>query len=542
MSETYDFIIVGSGSAGSVLADRLTDGTGYRVLVLEAGGSDRRFWIEVPIGYGKTYFDEKVNWKYGAEADPGLNGRREYWPRGKVVGGSSSINALVYIRGQLADYDDWSAAGNLGWSGADVLPFFKKSEGNVIGDNPWHSVKGPLTVSSYDPHPVNQHLFDGLAEMGLPANPDFNGEHQEGYGLYQLTTRNGRRCSAAKAFLHPAIRRGGVRLETGAHAERLLFEGRRAVGVCYRQNGTLHEARARAEVIVAGGTINSPQLLQLSGIGAAGLLRDHGIDVQHDLPAVGQNVQDHLFFPTYFRTRKPTLNNELNSAMGQLLAGIRYVLTRSGPLSLSVNQGGAFFRSRADLMRANMQLYLNLTTFSSTAQVKNPKHLRLDTFSGMGLNVSPCRPTSRGSINIASPDPYAYPVIRPNYLSTNHDIQDALEGIGFVRRLARTKAMSELIVSELLPWPDEADEVAMVDHLRNRGRTTFHPTSSCIMGPDAALAVVDSRLRVHGIEGLRVIDASVFPTMVSGNTNAPTIMVAEKGADMVLADNRSGGR
>jgi choline dehydrogenase len=537
MTETYDFIIAGAGSAGCVLADRLSADGRFSVLVLEAGASDRRFWIQVPIGYGRLYYDHRVNWKYQTEIDPGLGGRSDYWPRGKVLGGSASINAMVYIRGQREDYDDWRAAGNPGWGYDDILPYFKKSEDNRRGADAYHAAGGPLGVSSFTPHPLTKTFFDAARELGLSANDDFNGESQDGYGPYQITTRGGQRCSTARAFLRPALGRDNLRLELGAHVTRVLFDGTRATGVAYEQNGERKTARTAREVIVAGGAINAPQLLQLSGVGPADLSKRHGIDVVADVPGVGRNLQDHLFFPFVFKTHKPSLNNQLHSPFGKFWAGLKYILARRGPLSLSINHGGAFIRTRPDLTRPNMQLYFVPASFTGTAP-DDRALLNPDPFGGVGINVSPCRPTSRGHIEIQSADWRAHPAIHPNYLSTDFDVSEALEGVRYVRRLADTAALSGLIEHELVPWPESGSDDVLTDALRQRARTTYHPIGTCAMGPDPASAVVDHRLRVHGLGGLRVIDASIMPRMVSGNTNAPTIMIAERGADFILDDHQ----
>ncbi len=533
----YDYIIVGGGSAGCVLANRLTENRRHRVLLLEAGGSDLRFWVQMPIGYGKSFYDKNVNWMYRTEPDPGLANRQGYWPRGKVLGGSSSINAMVYIRGQAEDFDAWKDLGNPGWGWSDVLPYFRKSETNARGGDRWRGTEGPLHVSdvSQELHPLNKVYIQAAREAGLTYNEDFNGETQEGVGLYQITTRNGIRMSAARAYLRPAMKRANLRVELKAHTTRLLFEGKKAVGVEYRQNGKLHRAQAGREVILSAGSINSPQLLQLSGVGPSEVLKPLGIDVLHDSPAVGRNLQDHLGVDHLYRSRRPTLNQELGPWHGKLWAGLKYVLLRRGPLSLSVNQGGGFFRTRPDIERPNMQLY-----FSPVSYIKTPPGRRAlmspDPYPGFLLGISPCRPTSRGYLQIRSADPAEHPEIHPNSFSTNHDLQEMLEGVRFMRKLAATPALSALIEEELQPGVDVESDEAMIEDIRQRSSTIFHPVSTCRMGPEPSENVVDARLRVHGLQNLRVIDASIFPAVTSGNTNAPAIMVGEKGADLVLED------
>jgi len=538
MSETYDYIIVGAGSAGCVLANRLTASGTHKVLLLEAGGTDRRFWVPVPIGYGKLFYDARVNWKYRTQPVPGLNGRVDYWPRGKIIGGSSSINAMVYIRGQAEDYDDWEAAGNPGWGYRDLLPYFRKSEANARGADDYHSDSGEMGVEDFKSvHPLNQVFFEGLSQMGLAPNSDFNGRQQAGYGLYQLTTRNSVRCSTSKAFLRPALRRANLRLEMNAEVSRLIFEGKRVVGVEYVQNGQKKRARADVEVVLSGGTVNSPKLLQLSGIGPADLLRRKGIDIAADLPGVGRNMQDHLGFASFYRIRKPSLNNELHSTLGKLWAGFKYLAFRTGPLSVSINQGGGFFGTTPGSTRPNMQIYFVPATFT-TVKPDQERALNPDPFAAVSIVVSPCRPTSRGEIDIASADYREQPIIRPNYLSTDHDVSEALQGIRFMKKLAATPSLSALIERDISPWASVDSDSDLLAAARETAKTTYHPTSTCMMGSDTAQAVVDQRLRVHGIGGLRIVDASIFPSMISGNTNAASIMVGERGADLIREDAR----
>ena len=533
----YDYIIVGAGSAGCVLANRLTTNGRHRVLLLEAGPSDRRFWVQVPIGYGKTFYNPAVNWMYQTEPIPGLGGRINYFPRGKVLGGSSSINAMVYSRGQAGDFDDWAAMGNPGWGWADVLPLYKRMEDHELGAGPFHGAGGPLHVTMINGavHPLTRRYLKAGQEAGLTFNPDLNGETIEGVGLYQINTQGGFRMSAARAYLWPARNRPNLRVETEALATRILFEGRRAIAISYEQRGQKHEARAGREIILAGGSINSPQLLQLSGIGPQDVLRSCGVDVLHDSPAVGRNLQDHLCFDHVYRSKLPSLNNELYPWWGKLRAGLRYVLARTGPLSLSLNQGGGFFRARPDSERPDIQLYFSPLTYEKS--VPGVRALtRTDPFPGFIVSASPCRPTSRGHLEIRSADPHEAPAIHPNYLSTNHDVEELLAGARFLRRLADTPSMAAIIAEELKPGPSVRSDEECIADIRARCYSVFHPVSTCRMGPDPADSVVDHRLRVHGLDRLRVIDASIFPTVTSGNTNAPAIMVGEKGADLVLED------
>ena len=536
--ETVDYIVVGSGSAGSVLADKLSADGRSTVLVLEAGGHDRRLWINMPIGYGKTFYDERVNWKFEAAADPGLNDRRIYFPRGKVVGGSSSINAMVYCRGLPGDFDDWAAQGNAGWAWDDVRPVFESFERPIDADGKTAG-RGALYVSDVrrQLHPMERHFFLAAQQAGLPFTEDFNGAQPEGVGRYRINTRRGMRWSAADAFLRPALSRGKVALHTGARVERILFEGRRAVGVNYRQASVSHTVRARAAVVVCAGAIQSPQLLQLSGVGPGALLQQHGIPPVLVQEQMGANLQDHLAMSYYFKATEPTLNNVLGSWWGKIRVGLQYVGTLGGPLSISVNQCGGFVRSHATAPQADLQLYCNPITYTLAAS-KTGTQIVPDRFAGFILCFQPCRPLSRGRVDIAGPDISTAPLIQPRYLSHPEDVAQALRGAQLVQRLARTEAMRGLIKAPMAPVLDAMDDNVMVEDFRARASTCYHPVGTCMMGPDPASAVVDARLKVHGIDHLYVVDASVFPSLTSGNTHAPTTMVAHKGAQAILAAHR----
>ncbi len=537
--QTYDFIVVGSGSAGSVVAERLSASGRFTVLVLEAGGTDRRFFVQMPLGYGKCFFDPAVNWNYRTEPDPGLAGNADHWPRGKLLGGSSSINAMVWIRGQREDFDAWAAAGNPGWAYSDVLPLFKAIEDNEAGADEWRGAGGPLHVTRCDGlvHPLSQRYLAAAQQAGLPLNPDFNGATQEGVGIYQISTRNGRRMSAARAFLRPAMRRGNVRVETSALATRILFEGSRAVGVEYEQSGRTVSARAGREVIVSGGSVNSPQLLQLSGVGPAALLQGLGIPVVRANDNVGANLQDHVGINYTYKGRTATLNQLLRPWWGKMLVGMQYLLLRSGPLSLSMNNAGGFFRTDPSMTRPNMQLYFQ--AFSTVIPKAGERPiLTPDPWPGFSIGLSNCRPSSRGEIMIRSADPRDYPKIVANAYSTESDVAEMLAAVKFVRRIAAMPAMAEYIVEEILPGPSITSDDDLIQDFRRRSGTVYHPVSTCRMGPDASRAVVDPRLKVHGLAGLRVIDASIFPDNISGNTNAASVMTGWKGAEMVLEDQK----
>ena len=540
-----DFVIVGAGSAGCALAERLSRNGKHSVLVVEAGGSDRKFWIQVPLGYGRLFYDPKVNWMYYTEPDPGLGGRRDYWPRGKVIGGSSSVNAMVYIRGHPADYDDWAARGNVGWSWANVAGHFEEIE----HFNTTRSTRGDATVgrnvrdvSNYV-HPMARRLVDAATELQLPFNHDFNAESQEGVGYYRLTcTQNGERNSSARIFLHPARKRPNLRIMENTHVETLEFDGKRVIGLrAIGKNGALVTVRANREVVLAAGAINSPSLLQRSGIGAADHLRRLGINVLHVNANVGAHLQDHLGIDYVYRSRSPTLNNSLSTWHGRVLAGLNYLLFRRGPLALSVNQSGGFFRTDPGRERPNMQLYYQgLTTL--TAQSGSRPLLAPDPFAAFKLGISACHPQSRGHIRITSPSSDVPPAIHPNSFSAPEDLEEMLAGVKFLRRLAEQRAFREVVDAEILPGLDCQSDTELVADIRARAGTVYHPSGTCRMGTSADDSVVDPRLRVHGLSGLRVADASVFPAIPSGNINAPSMMVGIKAGDMILEDASVGAQ
>lgn len=524
-----DFVIVGAGSAGAVAAARLSEDPRCEVVLLEAGGKDRNIWIHVPLGYGKTITDPSVNWCYETEPDPNLGGRRVFWPRGKVLGGSSSINGLIYIRGQAEDFDHWRQLGNEGWSFADVLPYFKRAEDQERGGDELHGAGGPLAVSDLrDHHPICEAFIASAREAGVPRNDDFNGASQEGVGYYQLTTRNGRRCSTAVGYLRPARRRGNLRVMTRALAERIRIERGRAIGVEVGRGGERIFVRARREVILSGGAINSPQLLMLSGIGPAAHLAEHGIEVVADSPGVGQSLQDHYQCRIVHRCTRPiTVNDIMRSTTRKIAAGLQYLLFRRGPLTIAAGQVGLFARTRPELATPDVQFHFII--FSSDRPAEG-----LHKFSGFSTTICQLRPESRGQILLRSADPRARPAIHPNYLATERDRQTLLAGIALGRRIAAEPAMRAFIAEEYLPGEGVKSEAEVLAYAKQYGGTVFHPTSTCRMGPDA-MAVVDATLRVRGVGGLRVADASVMPSLVSGNTNAASIMIGERVADFVRA-------
>jgi choline dehydrogenase len=539
MSEEFDYIVVGAGSAGCVLAARLSEDPATRVLLLEAGPADRSLWIHLPIGYGKTMWSDRYNWRFNTDPDPNMNGRRIYWPRGKTLGGSSSINGLIYIRGQREDYDHWAALGNAGWGYDDVLPYFVKSEGNERGAIPLHGGDGPLKVSDIGAkHELIEAFIGGARQIGVPRTDDFNGAAQEGAGYYQLTTHKGWRCSTAKAYIDPARGRPNLRIETEAFAAGVIMAGTRAVGVRYRQGGVMKEARCTAEVLLAAGSIQSPQLLQLSGIGPRALLQKHGVPVVVDSPGVGENLQDHLQIRLSYECTKPiTTNDQLNSIFGQMKIGLQWLLFRSGPLAIGINQGGCFMRALQGAdghpEAATPDIQFHVATLS--ADMAGGK---VHPYSGFTMSICQLRPESRGHLRIRSTDPFEPPEMQPNYLSTELDRRTAVAGMKAARAIAASAAMKPYVKREVKPGPEAANDADLLEFCRNHGATIFHPTGTCRMGSDP-LAVVDARLRVIGTTGLRVVDCSVMPTLVSGNTNAPAVMVAEKAADMIRADART---
>jgi choline dehydrogenase len=534
LSETveFDYVIVGAGSAGCVLANRLSADGRNSVLLLEAGPKDSNLWIHVPLGYAKLFKDKSVNWMYQTEPEPGLGGRQVFQPRGKVLGGSSSINGLLYVRGQHEDYDRWRQHGNAGWGYEDVLPYFKKAENQQRGADTYHGVGGPLPVSDWrHADPLSEAFVVAATETGIPTNPDFNGATQEGAGFFQTTTRRGRRASTAFSYLRPARGRGNLHVETDALAQRILFEGRRARAVEYRQGSSLRTVRARKEILVSGGAYNSPQLLQLSGVGPAELLKQHGIEIVLDAPGVGNDLQDHMQVRLVMRcAQRVTLNDIVNHPVRRVMAGVQYAALRKGPLTIAAGTSGAFFKTNPRLASPDIQIHF--LPFSTDKMGE-----KLHSFSGFSASVCQLRPESRGSLRIKSADPTVPPEIRINYLATETDRAAFIEGLKVLRKILSAPALKPYVAEEVAPGPKISSDEELLSFCRRTGSTVYHPTSTCRMGNDP-LAVVDQRLRLRGIEGLRVVDASVMPDLMSGNTNAPTIMIAEKASDMILEDAR----
>lgn len=538
-----DYIIVGAGSAGCVLANRLSENGKHRVTLIEAGGSDTalnlmNFFVHLPLGYGKMFYNPSVNWMYATEPDPGLNGQRDHWPRGRILGGSSSINAMVWIRGHRADYEEWGAE-NPGWGWDECNAAYRALEDNEAGADAWRGKGGPLSISENRKglHWLVEEYLRACGQAGLPFTPDFNGARQEGSGYYQMTIKQARRNSTARAFLRPAMKRKNLTVIDKAQVTRVLMEGRRAVGVDYVKDGQRHELRCNGEVILSGGAINSPQLLELSGIGSGALLQGLGLPVVLDNPNVGAHLSDHQGINYTFRMKVPTYNDILRPWWGKLLVGLQYVLTGGGPLAKSINHAGGFFKTDADLPRPNMQLYFQ--AFSTLLPKAGERPLLTpDPFPGLSIGLSNCRPTSRGHIHIASPDPLAHPRIVANVYSTDHDVREMLQAVKYVRHIAAQPALASLIVEELRPGPALQADADLIHDFRQRSGTVYHHSCTARMGASAATSVVDARCRVHGVEGLRVIDAAAFPNLIAGNTNAPAILMGWKGAEKVLEDAR----
>lgn len=529
-----DFIVIGAGSSGCVIANRLSTDPKNKVVLLEAGGKDTNPWIHIPVGYFKTMHNPSVDWCYKTEPDPGLNGRSIDWPRGKVLGGSSSLNGLLYVRGQKEDYDRWRQMGNDGWGWDDVLPLFKRSEDQERGADEFHGTGGPLAVSNMRiQRPICDAWVAAAQEAGYPFNPDYNGPQQEGVGYFQLTTRNGRRCSAAVAFLKPAKNRDNLQIITRALVEKIEMDGRKVTGVTYLdKSGNRCTIKARKEVILSAGAINSPQTLMLSGIGPAEHLKENGIAPLVDLPGVGQGMQDHLQARLVFKCNEPTLNDEVRSLFNQARIALKYALFRAGPMTMAASLATGFMKTRPELETPDIQFHVQPWSADSPGEGVHP-------FSAFTMSVCQLRPESRGEIRLNGSDPKSYPKIIPNYLSTDTDCRTIVDGVNIARRIARHAPLSSKIAEEFRPKADlkMEDYDGTLDWARSNTASIYHPTGTCKMGQGAD-AVVDSSLRVHGVEGLRVADCSIMPEIVSGNTNAPAIMIGEKASDLISASAR----
>ncbi len=527
----FDFVIVGAGSAGCALANRLSADGRYSVALIEAGGRDTSPWIHIPVGYFKTMGNPKMDWAYKTQPDPGLNGRSINWPRGRVLGGSSSINGLLYVRGQKEDYEQWRQLGNVGWGWDDVLPCFKRAETWEDGGSNLRGGSGPLSVSKTR---LSRKSIDAYLEAaqtaGYPRNDDYNGETQEGMGYFQLTARGGRRCSSAVAYLKPAKARSNLTILTGLVTKRVLFAEGRATGVVALGGGGETVVNARAEVILSAGAIGSPQILMLSGIGPGKNLSDNGVSVSNDLKGVGQNLQDHLQARPVFKCRSSTINTETNSLWKQAMIAVEYALKRTGPMTMAASLGTGYLKTRDELLTPDIQFHLQPFSTDKVGTATHP-------FDAFTASVLQMRPESAGHLELQSSRVEDHPVIHPNYLSTPLDCQTIVDGIKIARRIAGFEPAKSEIVEEYAPGPDAGmdDDEAILDWARNTATTIYHPTGTCKMGSDD-MAVVDERLRVHGVSGLRVVDASIMPMIVSGNTNAPAMMIGERASDLILED------
>ena len=533
--DSFDYIIVGAGSAGCVLANRLSEDPKVRVLLLEAGGKDTNPWIHIPVGYVKTMVNPKLNWMFDTEPEARTHNRPIPIPRGKVLGGSSSINGMLYVRGNARDYDGWAQLGCTGWSFEDILPYFKKSENRETGGDEYRGTGGLLNVADLtEKYEILDAIIEAGTECGYPANPDYNGKSQEGFGYFQLTQKNGTRYSTKRAFLDSAKDRTNLTIHINAQTTSVVLDGKRAVGVKYQHNGRPAEALATGEVILAAGAVQSPQLLELSGIGQPDLLKSFGIEPIHELQGVGENYQDHYVSRLQWRLNQDVSLNSKTRGLGLIHEAIKFAFQRKGALTMSAGILGGFVKSREGLEVPDIQFHVAHASF------KDPKKRVFDKFPG--LTIAPCqlRPESRGTIHIGSSDPMAAPKIRPNFLDNTLDQEIHVTGMRIAHDVMAAPAAAKYISSETLPGIEAANDEALLDHALKTGATMYHPVSTCSMGTDPNMgAVVDARLRVHGIKGLRVADASIMPRLTSGNTNAPVIMIAEKAADMIKADARA---
>ena len=530
----FDYIVVGAGSAGCAVAARLAADRSRTVLLLEAGPRDRNMWIHIPIGYGKTMFNPQLNWQFKSEAEPHLNGRKIYTPRGRTRGGSSSITGLVYIRGQAQDFQRWEALGNTGWGWKDMLHYFRKSETNERGESEFHGASGPLRVSNIrGKHELVEAFIAAANELGIPKTADFNGATQEGVGYYQLTTHKGLRHSTARAYLRSGIAADNLVVETDAHAERVIWDGRRAMGVRYARGGEMLEVRAKREVILSAGALQTPQLLMLSGVGDAAALAEFGIPVVNHRPSVGKNLQDHLQSRLIYRcTKSITTNDDLRTWWGQMRIGARWLFLREGPVAAGIQLGGMFARTHEGVSTPDVQFHFGTISADMTAGKPHD-------FSGFTMSVCQLRPTSRGEVTLRSGQASDAPAVLFNYLSTEVDRRTMIAGVRLTRRIARSAPMAPYIADEYRPGFGIESDDEVLAFIREHASTIFHPVGTCRMGPDED-SVVDTRLRVRGVQGLRVIDASIMPLLVSGNTNAGSIAIGEKGADLILEDERTG--
>ncbi len=530
----FDYIVVGAGSAGCALAHRITESGRNKVLVLESGGSDRHLWVKIPIGVAKTLMDDRLVWKFHTEPEKGLNGQSVFWPRGRMLGGSGSVNGMVYVRGDPYEFDNWAKMGNDGWTYRDILPVYRRLETFSDGENQYRGSFGGLNIinrATVDPDELSAGFVAACGETGMPVLDDYNAEDWDGAHFNQLNTRNGLRHSTADAFLRPALKRNNLTLETHAHVEKILFEGRRAVGVRYRQGDKTVAVRAAKEIILSAGSVQSPQILELSGVGGGALLKDLDIPVVHDLPGVGENLTDHLQVRMVFECTKPiTINDLMRSPWRKLAAGLNLVFRRKGVMTSVGATASAICRTRPELARPDVKI--QLYQLSGTTRFSRTAALGMDPYSGFAIGGYKLKPKSRGSVHIKSADPMDAPAIHANYLTAEEDRVTCVDMLRLIRNVGLQPSLKKLIVAERRPGPDIATDDGLLAYAKETGQSSFHPVSSCRMGTDDD-AVVDPQLRVKGVEGLRVADASIMPTMVSSNTNAPSILIGERCADFI---------
>ena len=535
----FDFIVVGGGSGGSAVAARLSEGGRFRVLLLEAGADDRWVWFRVPLGAGFVLLKQRGIWRFQTEPEGHMAGRRMFWPRGRILGGSSTINGMLWVRGEPAEYDHWASLGNTGWSYGDVLPFLKRMEADPQGDPETRGRSGPIPIHRYGGETLADAFHAACVEAGIPANADYNGRSYEGVGYLQANIRDGLRMGGRETYLFQARERDNLRIETGARARRILTEGRRAVGVSYDAGGTTRSARARVAVVLSCGAVQTPQLLELSGIGQGDLLRRHGIEVVHHLPGVGENCRDHLHTRISYECRRPvTLNDILRNPLRKLAMGAQFVFSRRGHMAACTTHIHALAKTDPALDRPDVKIQMHNL---SAADPRHPTELRLDDFPGFGIGSFVLRPRSTGSIHIRSADPEEPPAIVANYLADPYDRATSVAALRLVRRIAAQPALQDLIVRETRPGPEATSDEDLLDHIAKLGATSYHPVGSCRMGTDE-MAVVDPHLRVRGIDALRIADASIMPTMVSSNTNAPSFMIGERCAQFLLDETRANAR
>jgi choline dehydrogenase len=533
---TFDFIIVGAGSAGCILANRLSECSKFSVLLLEDGGSNKSPWIKIPAGFAKTYYSTKHNYCYYTEPQAQMLNRKMYAPRGRGLGGSGAINAMVYVRGHRDDFDDWQKAGAAGWGFDDVLPYFKKIESHPLGNNFYHSSEGNIAITNMqkEAHPTCQKFLEACVESGMNINEGFNGEKLCGAGIYEANIGNGQRSSSASTYLEKAKNRKNLVIKTHTRVKQVLFENNQAVGVIAIRNGQQIRYRASKEVVLSAGAVDSPKLLQLSGVGEGAELKKLGIKIIKNLPAVGQNLQDHVCGGFIFETKVKTLNDDLMGFYNKAKLGAKYVFSRRGPLSISMNQAGGFVSTNSQTAKPNIQLYFNPLSYKSYSDsgniVKPLPH------SGVMLSYSPCRPKSRGSVTLSNSNYLSDALIQPNYLSNDEDVADVIEGAKFVAKLTQTPSFSRMLNNNVDNDLSAKSAVDFLQHFKEQGGSIYHLCGSCAMGNDDKRSVVSPSLKVHGLRGLRVVDASIFPNIVSGNINAATMMVAEKGSAYIVQD------